>query len=230
MAIADETLDNPVWHALTNQQSTFALGDNQARRFPPDVAPFGALAATDESMSDRLAALMSSGDAVALIGRRPPALGVLVLASEVPLVQMVHDGRTLLKSYEATPEITSLSSRDVPQMLELVDITHPGPFLPRTIELGSYLGVRKDGRLAAMAGERLHLPGYREISAVCTHPMFQRRGYARQLVIQLTRKIRDEGDSPILHVVSGNTGAISLYESLGFERRAEFPLYILRRR
>lgn len=229
MAIADETLDNPVWYALTNQQSTFALGDNRARRFSPDVAPFGAVADTDGSTLGSLAALVPPGEAVALMGRRQPVLDRLALATVVPLVQMVQDGLALSESYEATPDITALSSLDVPQMLELVDITHPGPFLPRTIELGSYLAVWKDGRLAAMAGERLHLPGYREISAVCTHPMFQKRGYAHQLVLHLIKKIRSEGDIPILHVFRGNAGAIGLYESLGFERRAELSLYILRR-
>jgi ribosomal protein S18 acetylase RimI-like enzyme len=230
MAIADETLDNPAWYALTNQQSTFALGDDRARRFSPDVAPFAAVVDSVERSSDSLAALIPSGEGAALIGVQASVLTeAFKLERTVPLVQMVHAGRTLSRSGDATPEITSLSLQDVPQMLELVDITHPGPFLPRTIELGSYLAVWKDSQLAAMAGERLHLPGYREISAVCTHPMFQRRGYARQLVLRLVEKMRDEGDTPILHVFSGNAGAIGLYESLGFERRAELTLYILRR-
>ena len=175
-------LDNPIWHALTNQQAAFALGDGLARRYPRAVAPFGAVVANNE---EALASLASV--------------------------------------------ITPLSLTDVPAMLELVELTHPGPFLPRTIALGRYWAIWQDGRLAAMVGERFHLPGFREISAVCTHPAFQRRGYARQLMLALMREIRCDGDAPILHVFSDNQSAITLYETLGFRQRAELTLSVLER-
>ena len=114
-------------------------------------------------------------------------------------------------------------------MLELVEKTHPGPFMPRTIELGCYFAIWQEGELAAMAGERFHVPGYHEISAVCTHPDFQKRGYARQLILQLIHKIQSEGDIPFLHVVPENKGVIALYEALGFKQRMEIPLYALKR-
>lgn len=225
---AEALLNNPVWHALTHQQAAFALGDEQARCYPRDIGPFGALAANDADSFAHLAALIPSGETVALIGGHPPLGETWELLRQIPLIQMVYDGPTL-DAVGAQDAITSLSHADVPAMLQLVELTHPGPFLPRTIELGRYLAVWQDGQLAAMAGERIHLPGYREISAVCTHPAFQRRGYARQLIVQLIHEIQSEGDVPFLHVFNENTGAIALYERLGFKRRADLALFVLKR-
>lgn len=229
MASSHAVLDNPVWYALTTQQVAIALGDHLARRYPPEIAPFGAVAANDAEAFDSLARLIPSGESVALIGDHPAIGDTWELLRRVPLVQMIYEGPARA-SVEANRTITPLSPADIPAMLQLVDITHPGPFLPRAIELGRYLAIWQEGHLAAMAGERLHVPGYREISAVCTHPAFQRRGYARELVRHLMHEIQRMGDIPFLHVFSENTGALTLYEALGFTWRAELPLYILKRR
>ena len=218
-----------MWHALTNQHESIALGTAWARRYPSDVAPFAAVIGSDARSLASLADLVPSGEAVALLGEQPESLGAWERLRETPIVQMVHGA----SGHGATdPRVTPspLSSADVPAMLQLVAVTHPGPFLPRTIELGRYLAVWQDGQLAAMAGERFHLPGYHEISAVSTHPDFQRRGYARQLMLHLMGQIQDDGDIPILHVVGGNDGALALYEALGFKKRAELTLQILQRR
>lgn len=224
----EQYLDNPIWHALTNQQAPLALGDGLARRYPRDVAPFGAVVANNEEALASLAALEKPGGVVALFLLQPAvAINTWKLLRTATVAQMVYAGPS--EPAEPSSAITPLSLADVPAMLELVELTHPGPFLPRTIDLGRYQAIWQDGRLAAMVGERFHLPGYREISAVCTHPAFQRRGYARQLMLALMDEIQRDGDAPMLHVFSDNQGAITLYEALGFRRRATLTLSVLER-
>jgi predicted GNAT family acetyltransferase len=122
-----------------------------------------------------------------------------------------------------------LGDADVPAMLALTELTHPGPFGPLTHRLGTYIGIKIEGRLVAMAGERFVLPGYREISAVCTHPDWQGRGFARRLMARLAAAIYDSGLTPFLHVLAANHPAIALYERLGFRHRRTFTLQVLRR-
>lgn len=230
---APETyLDNPIWHALTNQHAPLALGNGLARRYPRDVAPFGAVVANNEEALASLAALEKPGGVVALFLPQPAvALNAWKPLRTASVVQMVYTGLRVGPSEpaESGSAITPLSRTDVPAMLEVVELTHPGPFLPRTIDLGRYRAIWQDGRLAAMVGERFHLPGYREISAVCTHPAFQRRGYARRLMLALMHEIQRDGDAPILHVFSDNQSAITLYEALGFRRRADLTLSVIER-
>lgn len=130
-------------------------------------------------------------------------------------VQLVDDGVAAMPD----PDALTLGTEDVPEMLALVERTRLGPFLPRTIELGTYLGFRRDGALIAMAGERMHPPGWTEISAVCTDPTFRGEGLATRLVLALAAGIRARGERPFLHASADNAGAIRLYESLGFTLR-----------
>jgi predicted GNAT family acetyltransferase len=116
-------------------------------------------------------------------------------------------------------EFLALGDDDVPEMLELTRLTNPGPFLPRTIEMGDYIGVRDGGRLVAMAGERFHVEGWTEISAVCTAPTHRGRGLATKLLRAGAAGIEARGERVFLHVVASNTGAIRLYEALGFSIR-----------
>ncbi len=220
-------LNNPVWSALAHQQSGIALGTELARRFPSDMGPFAAVASAEPAAYAQLAALIQSGEGVALVGMEPPTDANWLLLRQITLLQMVYTGAPIAAA--DVSGITPLSSADVPAMRELVDLTHPGPFEQRTIELGSYFGIWQEGRLAAMAGERMHLPGYREISAVCTHPDFGRRGLARRLVLHLMSRIQTVGEVPILHVFNENAGALALYESIGFHARAELTLSVLKR-
>jgi predicted GNAT family acetyltransferase len=121
-----------------------------------------------------------------------------------------------------------LEPDDVPEMLALIERTRPGPFARRTIELGEYLGVRHEGALVAMAGERMHPPGYTEISAVCTDADHRGHGLASQLVRALVRAIRSRGETPFLHLTTENEGARRVYDALGFETRALFDVAALR--
>ena len=124
---------------------------------------------------------------------------------------------------------SELTKADVPEMLALTKLTEPGPFLPRTIELGTYLGVYDAGSLVAMAGERLHLTGFTEISAVCTHPHYRGRGYGNTLMSALIGRITSRGEIPFLHVRTQNA-AVRLYEKLGFKVRAQLHLAVIKYR
>ena len=213
-------LDNPVWTSLTGPHSRFARRNGGAVRYLPDVAPF--LAIPDESAWPDVAALAGAGTVVTVAGVAPPADWDLV--EEIPGVQLVDAGVTAAPA----PEAVRLTIDDVPDMLALVEKTRPGPFLARTIELGTYLGIRRDGRLVAMAGERLHPPGWTEISAVCTDPAFRGQGLAAGLVRALVASIRARGEQALLHAAAANTGAIRLYQSMGFRLRMSPVFSVLR--
>ena len=228
-------LDNPVWHALTSHHTSLAIGDAFARRYPPEIARFGAVIGRTHKAFCSLAGLVETDETVALIAADPQDDRTWELVRNFSVLQMVYSGPDVAaEDAESTPEndvtMDRLVQEDVPEMLDLVALTQPGPFKRHTIELGLYLAVRAKGRIAAMAGQRMHLPGYREISAICTHPDFQRRGFARRLIRRLVREIQLSGDIPFLHVASENVGALSLFRSMGFMERAALPLSVLRRR
>jgi predicted GNAT family acetyltransferase len=143
--------------------------------------------------------------------------------------QMVYEASAPPERSSSDPEIIDLSAPDVPEMLELTALTKPGPFNRRTHELGTYLGIRRDGRLVAMAGERLKVPGYTEVSAVCTHPDHAGHGYARILMTEVMRRICYRGETPFLHVREDNVRAIELYKRLGFKQRVLSHLAVLRK-
>jgi len=209
-------LDNPVWSSLAGPHARFAQRRGNVLRYPADVSPFAALPdRPDASDWADLAALVGAGGVAALAGVRalPPAgLTVTPVGEGVQLVDACVD---------AAPdvEVLPLGRADVPEMLDLVARTRPGPFLPRTGELGVYLGIRRGGALVAMAGERLHPPGWTEISAVCTDDRWRGRGFAPRLVRALVAGIRARGEVPFLHALASNTNAIGLYEAMGFRLR-----------
>ncbi|MET7519183.1 GNAT family N-acetyltransferase [Streptomyces sp. NPDC005480] len=209
-------LDNPAYSSLTGPHVHFAEWRGRIVRYPVDVTPW--LALPDEpgpgDWAD-LAALAGPGETVPLLGTRttPPEGWELTMSMDG--VQLVDDGVAAAPDAEAV----LLGAADVPEMLDLVARTRPGPFLPRTVELGTYLGIRRQGALVAMAGERLHPPGWTEISAVCTDPDHRGQGLAARLVLAVAAGIKDRGETPFLHTSAGNTNAIRLYESLGFRLR-----------
>src|SRR5437588_2041096 len=161
-------LDYPAWAALNGAHARFAEWNGRVVRYQPDVAPFLAIPPEPDDeprMWDDVAALVGPGAVVVVPGTGHP-LPDWELVNRVPGVQMLGDD----VQGEPYPEAIRLTTADVPEMLALVARTKPGPFLPRTVELGTYLGIRRNGALVAMAGERLHPPGFTEISAVCTDP------------------------------------------------------------
>lgn len=218
-------LDNPARASLLGAHAHLAQRHGRALRYPPEVAPFHAL--PDEPDMDAwadLARLVGPGGVVPLAGVAAPPPDGWEVVSEIAGVQLVDDGLTT----SPDPEAVRLGPADVPEILALVGRTRPGPFLPRTIELGTYLGVRRHGELVAMAGERLHPPGWTEISAVCTDERFRGQGLATRLVRAVAAGIRARGETPFLHTSAANTGAIRLYESLGFRLRRAAPFVAAR--
>jgi GNAT superfamily N-acetyltransferase len=209
-------LDNPTWTSLSGPHARFAERAGRVLRYPEDVAPFLGLPDDPGEQDWRdVAALGGPGATVVLAASsaRPPA-GWEVLDS-LPGVQLVDEGVAAAED----PEAVRLGPADVPEMLDLVARTKPGPFRKRTVELGTYLGIRREGALVAMAGERLHPPGYTEISAVCTDPAFRGQGLGTRLVHAIAFGIRARGETPMMHAAASNTPAIRLYLSLGFVLR-----------
>jgi ribosomal protein S18 acetylase RimI-like enzyme len=238
-------LDNPVWHALKGPQRVLGRTTDLAGRFGEDVSPFGALADgadTDMAWQD-LARLLGAKGTAELTGDLPDPPAGWTVTSLLKGMQMVGDGVSGRQTRFGSPsdsaggsapsrgaEATStlntvalspvpLGQANVPEMMALVKAAQPGPFEARTIEFGGYVGIRIDGDLVAMAGERLRPPGYTEISAVATHPDYRRRGLARQVVLAVADNITRRGETPFLHALVRNPGAIHLYESLGFTTR-----------
>ncbi|WP_433290747.1 GNAT family N-acetyltransferase [Actinoplanes sp. CA-030573] len=204
-------LENPVWAALSGPQACFAEASGDAARYSSDISPFAAVADLDDPAAWRDLAKLT--DLALLTGPTiKPGPGWEVAVS-VPGVQMVGHGMTGVED----PEAVVLTETDVPEILDLVERAKPGPFRKRTIELGRYLGLRVDGRLVAMAGERFHVPGWTEVSAVCTDPDFQGRGLGARLTLAVAAGILGRGELPFLHAAADNDRALHLYERLGFE-------------
>jgi ribosomal protein S18 acetylase RimI-like enzyme len=210
---SETVLENPAYAALRGPHERFARVRGRVRRYEDDVAPFLALPSSPSAQDWRDAAALLAPGAYAAIRRdgAPLPSGWRALQS-FDLVQMVCERVTGV----GCPEAALLGPADVPEMLELVARTEPGPFLTRTIELGDYLGIRRDGALAAMAGERFRPHGWTEISAVCTAPEHRGQGLASCLVGALIASIERRSEGVFLHVLATNTAAIRLYEQLGF--------------
>lgn len=214
-------LDHAVWSALTGRQSHLAIIDGCARRFDPAYGVFAAIGERSDASLAGLGALVAAHGDVALLEADPPteAPGVAVASQDLG-VQMLAE-RLTSAGPEPEVELLLLTEADAPEMLALATLTKPGPFFERTHQLGDFFGVRVDGRLAAMAGERMKLPGFTEVSGVCTHPDNRGRGYAGALMRLVAGRILARGETPFLHAYASNRGAIALYETLGFTVRRE---------
>lgn len=220
-------LDRVVWETLATYHAPLSEGNALARRFLRDVNVFASARDDSPAALAELAALVQPGEQV-FVAQVPQivipsalveiksALGVQMLATRLP---------------DAVPktDITILTDADAPEMLALAKLTEPGPFLARTNRMGRFLGVRVDGRLAAMAGERMRIPGYTELSGVCTHPDFRGRGFARRLSTVVVLDIAARGERAFLHAWKSNHTAIALYEQLGFQLRADVNIAVLTR-
>lgn len=209
----DDPLVNPVPAALTGPLRGFGDRRGRAVRFDPDVSPFAGLPAEpDEQDWADLAALAGPGETLVLTGPGAVPPGGWESVRPVECVQMDGTGVEAVPD----PDAVELQVCDRAEMRELVERTQPGPWAPRTAELGSYLGIRRDGALVAMAGERLRIPGRTEISAVCTDPSARGQGLAERLVRAVAAGIVARGDRPILHGAASNEPALRLYRRMGF--------------
>ena len=226
VGLLDEAvLDHPVWASLTGPHAQFAQVRGQAVRYPTDVSPFAAISPdSDGSAWGDLAALVGPGGMAPVVGGETSLPADWEVVDVVDCVQMVDEELDA----EDHPSVVRLKANDVDDMLALVERTQPGPFRPRTIELGTYLGIRRRGALIAMAGQRLHPPGWTEISAVCTDADYRGQGLATVLTRAVAADIRSRGETPFLHAADSNTNAIRLYESLGFVIRRPVRIDIMR--
>jgi ribosomal protein S18 acetylase RimI-like enzyme len=224
MSAAEQAvLDNPVYASLGGTHARFAEVRGRVRRYSPDVAPFLGMPAAPSAQDWRDAAeLIGQGSYVAVPQRADQIPDGWRALDTFDLVQMIGEQVTGADCAEAL----ALGAADVPEMLELVAETEPGPFLARTIELGDYLGIRRDGALVAMAGERFHPPGWAEISAVCTKPTHRGSGLASGLMAALIARIERRSERPFLHVLASNSTAIRLYEDLGFAVRQRLTITV----
>src|SRR5579863_2582502 len=225
-------LDNVIWKALTTRQAEFAESFAEARRFVPEVTSLAGFREPTAEGYESLKGLLGGRGTIALFLEEPyQARAGWELAGNGAVLQMVcENGNGLAASVnDDGPEMVELCGADSAEMIQLTALTKPGPFNRRTHELGTYLGIRRGGKLVAMAGERLKVPGYTEVSAVCTHPEHTGKGYARVLMTEIMRGIRERGETPFLHVRGDNTRAIDLYKLLGFRERKLGHFAVLRK-
>lgn len=221
-------LDRPIWSALRTAHAALAEGDEWARRYPPSIVPFAASADNSRESLEALQDLPAAGEVMALVEAAPVVLPEgLTAVTEATLVQMIAE-----RPYERISDsrIEPLTEADAEEMLALATLTKPGPFTLRAQSLGTFWGMKIDGRLVAMGGQRMRQTGFAELSGLCTHPDFQGRGFGKLLFRFVAGEISARGDTVYLHAYIGNTSAIGLYTALGFRLRSEMNLRIVKRR
>ena len=221
-------LDNPAWLALSGEQREFGLVGERSARYQPDVSPIAAVADQSAEALAELATFVEPGKVVAVVDPGEPPADLWRVATVVPLTQWVCPDPVREQPYDV--DWVELGDAQAPEMYRLVKETDPGPFERRTHLLGDYVGVIRDGKLVAMAGERICLSGYREVSAVCTDPAFTGRRYAQALVQEIALRQQRLGCVPFLHVRIGSPAEVQasrVYEKVGFVPRKEIGMTIL---
>lgn len=220
-------LDNPIWQALASKHAHVALGDGLVRRYVPEVAPFVGLSDSTEETTDAMNRLVQPGEKVGILNVHPTSLEGWSVLRSLGIVQYVWEKPQGSVAPEA--EAIKLGPEHLDRMLELTALVYPAYFRKGTAELGDYFGILQDGQLRAMAGIRFALPGFQEISAVCTHPDHRGNGYASLLSRHLIHHVEQQGDVPFLHTEDDNQAAQSVYERIGFTRRTLLPFMVIER-
>lgn len=221
-------LDNPIWHALQTGNQYLATGTEQAQYIRRDAGAFAGMPHNNIEELEALHGMIPKGEVVVLFTTGEIEIpGIWKTQLNRSLLQLAHMGP--LRPFSAAGLIQPLSEALIPEMVALTALTKPGPFLPRTIDFGNYEGIFENGKLVAMAGQRLQPGCYTEVSAVCTHPQALGKGYAGLLLQSQVHHIKAMGRIPFLHVYPENTRAVALYQRLGFELRKEMRVYVLER-
>jgi ribosomal protein S18 acetylase RimI-like enzyme len=224
---SNHPLDRPIWSALTTRQQALAEGGARARRYPTAITPFADMIDMSPESFTALGALMSGPEIAVLftpdVVTAPAEFKILLAETGEQMV-----GTPAECAIRGT-EPVALGADDVPDMIELTELTKPGPFSARTHELGVFLGIRVDGELVAMAGERMKPGNYTEMTAICVHPDHRGRGYGQVLLGAVARQILARGEIPFLHVFTNNTSAIALYQRQGMEIRRRLHVTVLQK-
>lgn len=226
MTSSGHVLDNPSWFSLTSRHAHFALGTDLVKAYPSDVSIVTALADHSDAAFADFERLVKADETILLFEANPPHIPGWLIQESFHLNQMVCQQR--VPQPKLSVDVVHLNASNVPEIMQLIEATHPLPFSPRTIELGHFIGIRQQGQLVAMAGERSWMPGYHEIATLCTHPDWQGRGYARMLSSILINEIWDDNETPFLHFRPENEAAKHLYERLNFRTRCLMTGYIIR--
>jgi GNAT superfamily N-acetyltransferase len=219
-------LDRPAWSALTTRHAALAEGGELARRYQPSIVPFAAARDESEESLRALGALAGPDDSMVLLQTDaivlPPGFAAELTATGVQMVLRRPPPKM------SDERIERLTESDADAMLALATLTKPGPFTLRAQALGEFFGVKENGRLVAMAGERMKQEGFTEVSGVCVHPDFQGRGLARLLSVFVVHRVLQRGETPCLHAFATNEKAVGLYESIGFELRTVMNVALIR--
>lgn len=226
--MASTPLANPAWHALGNRQSHFNIGGDLLRYFPADMSPFVGLPTWNEAERELMKTELPA-DRTWFVMLEPKVIipDVFQVKVTMPLYQMVCEE---LKPVPPSTIFQPLTEDHVPQMLELTALTRPGPFSKDTIAFGNYVGIFDGDQLIAMGGERLQVPGYTEVSAICTHPDHQGRQLATQILSHVSQGILNRGETPFLHTKTDNTAALRVYEKLGYRKSRDIFFAIIARK
>ena len=220
-------LDNPIWSALVSDNAAFGSGTDQVRFFHSDIAPFASMESYTPENFRTLSNLVEDERTVVLFSPQPDLDPLpFDIVDVIPGYQMVFEAK--LPEAVMGGDLLPLTDEEVPAMLDLTQLAQPGPFAQRTIKFGGYRGAFDEGRLVAMGGHRLKANGYTEISAVCTHPDHNGKGYARRVLNTVVRDIASEGNVAYLHVRADNTRAVELYQRMGFSIRTIMNFYVLK--
>lgn len=222
-----QLLDNIFWHALSGVQAKFAIGTERARRFAQGFSPIVGFVEPQQPDFDALAPFCATGEHFYCDGWSGSAPAGWRIDLESTMLKMIWAGT--LPETDAAPDALPLRAEHAHAAVALAELTHPGPFGPRTPELGDYFGYFEGKRLIAMAGERACAQSLREVSGICTHPEFQGRGLARKLTAKLVRRQLLRGETPFLHVMRDNTGARELYRRMGFRDYRESVVRVVSR-
>lgn len=220
-------LDRPIWSALASRHAHLSEGGSLAKRYQPTVSAFAAT--LDDTPSSQRALFDLSSDGRSLLFLQADTVMVppgMTIVSAAAAVQMIASQPSTV---EQDDRIALLGEADIPAMQALAELTKPGPFTARALELGAFWGVKEHGRLLAMAGERMKPQGFSEISGVCSHPDARGRGLAKRLSMFVAGRIIERGEEPFLHAYATNTAAIALYESIGFSVRSAMHVAVLQR-
>ena len=219
-------LDNPLWYSLQTRHAHLASNNGSASRYPPDTAPFVAVAAATHEAEHDLNRLVQPSEQVAILNVFPELREGWRDVKQIEIYQYLWP-----ENREALPEplAVKLTEADIPKMVQLTSMVYPHYFKPGTARLGDYFGFIENGELVAMGGIRMAMDGYQELSAICTHPDSRGKGYASRLSTHLIHHILSVGERPFLHTESDNAAAQHVYEKLGFELRTILPFRIIKR-